>query len=112
MQSQSVRRFSKRNTLDKTYYLVYYNRMIGYSTVTQKGQVTIPAQMRHSLGLKRGQRVIITRNADGATIKSVPDFFSLRGSIKTHKKFDIKAMRKSAMKYVVGQYIKKYGKTP
>ncbi len=74
--------------------------MIGYSTITQKGQVTIPAPIRALLGLQPRQRVVITKDADGARIKLAPDFFSLLGSVKTKKKMNIRAMRKSFIQYL------------
>ncbi|KKU83224.1 MAG: hypothetical protein UY10_C0013G0025 [Microgenomates group bacterium GW2011_GWA2_47_8] len=74
--------------------------MIGYSTITQKGQVTIPAPIRAILGLQPRQRVVITKDADSARIKPAPDFFSLMGSVKTKKKMNIRAMRRSFVRYL------------
>ncbi|KKU95351.1 hypothetical protein A2875_04310 [Candidatus Gottesmanbacteria bacterium RIFCSPHIGHO2_01_FULL_46_14] len=78
--------------------------MIGYSTMTQKGQVTIPAPIRAMLGLQPRQRVVITKDADGAKIRAASNFFSLYGSIKTHKKLNISAMRKSAKTLLARRY--------
>ena len=74
--------------------------MIGYSTITQKGQVTIPAPIRELLGLRPRQRVVIIKDADGARIKPASNFFSLFGSVKTKKKTNIRAMRKSFIRYL------------
>lgn len=75
--------------------------MIGFSTITQKGQVTIPADIRRELGLFPRQKVVIIKDADGARINSIPDFFSLFGSVKPVKKpEDFKAMRKAFVKYI------------
>ncbi len=68
--------------------------------MTQKGQVTIPAAIRAALGLQPRQRVVITRDADGARIKPARDFYSLFGSVKTKKKMNIRAMRKSFIQYL------------
>ena len=38
------------------------------ATVTSKGQVTIPADIRKALGLGAGERVVFTRLDDGTTI--------------------------------------------
>jgi AbrB family looped-hinge helix DNA binding protein len=38
------------------------------ATVTSKGQVTIPAEIRKALGLSAGERVIFTRLEDGTTV--------------------------------------------
>ena len=35
--------------------------MIGYSSVTQKGQVTIPVDMRGYLGIKKGDSVLFIK---------------------------------------------------
>lgn len=75
--------------------------MIGYSSVTQKGQVTIPADIRRELGLLPRQKVIIVKEEDGAKIKPVKDFFSLRGSVKPRSRPEnFKAMRREFIKYL------------
>lgn len=78
--------------------------MIGYSTITQKGQVTIPALIRAALGLQPRQRVVIMKDATGAIIRPESDFFALYGSIKTRKKLNIAAMRKSGKKLLARRY--------
>lgn len=42
------------------------------STVTQKGQVTIPAQVRRKLGLRTGDRVRFVEEGDRIVVKPVP----------------------------------------
>lgn len=75
--------------------------MIGYSSITQKGQVTIPVEIRKELGLLPRQKVIIVKEKDGAKIKPVKDFFSLFGSIKAKSRpEDFKAMRKRFIQYL------------
>ncbi|OGK17474.1 hypothetical protein A2774_05515 [Candidatus Roizmanbacteria bacterium RIFCSPHIGHO2_01_FULL_39_12c] len=78
--------------------------MIGYSTVTQKGQITVPAAIRKNLGLHPNQKVIIIKQGDSAVVKSAANFYSLRGSIKP-KKFpeDLKKMRKNFTDYLSGR---------
>ena len=64
------------------------------STLTSKGQATIPASVRKILGLKPGEKVYFEPRGDFVAIKKVPDFFSLMGSIKTRVKYtDQKADR-------------------
>lgn len=82
------------------------NTMIGYSTITQKGQVTIPSDIRKELGLLPRQQVVIVTEADGAKVRVIPSISSLRGSIETRVKFNIKSMRKSAKKAVAKRYLK------
>lgn len=76
------------------------------TTVTQKGQATIPAIIRKKLGLKPNSKIIFEmKNENEASFKRVTDFFTFQGSIKTTKPFDIEAMEKS-----VGEHLKKeYG---
>jgi AbrB family looped-hinge helix DNA binding protein len=69
------------------------------ATVTSKGQITIPVEIRKALGLRAGDRVVF-RVVDGraifaaelhsaregspeAEVRKVPDFFDLAGSVPT-----------------------------
>ena len=38
------------------------------AAVTSKGQITIPVEIRNSMGLKARDRVVFTRLADGTTV--------------------------------------------
>ena len=81
--------------------------MIYTTTLTQKGQVTIPIEIRKYLGLKPYEKVEFKKNNNQITIKKSKDFLSLRGSIKTKTIFnDAKADKKIA-NYVAKQYEKK-----
>lgn len=77
------------------------------TTVTQKGQVTIPVGIRQKLGLKAGDAVQFFQIKDKVTLKPLPNFFSFRGSIKYRKKFDIKAIEKAAEKQAVKEYLQR-----
>lgn len=75
--------------------------MIGYSTVTQKGQVTIPVDIREALELFPGKKVVMMKDLDRVVLQSVPDFFALRGSIKPKRRpEDLKAMRSTFIKHL------------
>ena len=52
------------------------------TTVTQKGQVTVPQDIRLSLGLVAGSQVFFTEEDGYAGIRLLPSLESLRGSIK------------------------------
>lgn len=41
---------------------------VDYSTVTSKGQVTIPKHLREELGIEPGEQVIFSLDADGLRI--------------------------------------------
>ena len=76
--------------------------------VTQKGQVTIPAPIRKRLGIKPNTKIVFElKNDYEASIKSVADFFILKGSIKSYKPFDINLMEKAVEDAIKIQYAKK-----
>lgn len=58
------------------------------TTMTQKGQITIPIAFRQKLGLVRDSKVKF-------------DFVSLRGYFKTNKKYSKAKARKAYLKDVV-----------
>lgn len=79
------------------------------TTITQKGQATIPAQIRKSLGIKPKSKIVFELKNDlEATIKPVVDFFTLQGSIESNKPFDIEAMDKSVSDSIKQEYAKKH----
>ena len=56
------------------------------ATITSKGQVTIPADIRKALGLSAGERVVFTRLDDGTTVMRA----------KTRSVLELKGMLKPA----------------
>lgn len=54
---------------------------MGITSVTKKGQVTIPVAVRRALHIKPKDRVEIRVEGDVATVKKVPDIGELQGSI-------------------------------
>jgi AbrB family looped-hinge helix DNA binding protein len=54
------------------------------ATVTSKGQVTIPAEIRKALGLAAGERVVFTQLDDGTTIMRAKtrSILELKGMLK------------------------------
>lgn len=55
------------------------------ATVTQKGQVTIPLNIRNFLGLKPYSRVGFSRINNRVVLESTPDIMDLAGFIKAPK---------------------------
>lgn len=49
------------------------------STISSKGQITLPARIRRKLGLKPHDRVVIESTDDAIIIKRAADFFELQG---------------------------------
>lgn len=53
-------------------------------TLTRKGQVAIPADIRKALGLSAGERVVLTRLGDGTTVirAKTRSIMELKGLLK------------------------------
>jgi len=49
------------------------------TTISSKGQITLPAQMRKKLRIKPNDRVTIDAVDDTLVIKRAPDLFELKG---------------------------------
>ena len=77
------------------------------TTLTQKGQITIPYLLRYKFGLKPGQKILFEEKEGNITMKNVPDFFSLQGSIKSK----IKYSDKKADEAIGKMFQEKYGQT-
>ena len=78
------------------------------TTITQKGQATIPAPIRKKLGIKPNTKIVFElKNNYEASIKPVADFFAMKGSIKSDKPFDIGLMEKAVEEAIKIQYVKK-----
>jgi AbrB family looped-hinge helix DNA binding protein len=60
------------------------------TTVTRKGQVTIPKQVRKALGLKEKDRVAINIEGEKAVIRKVPSLLEMQGSVKVPR--DVKGL--------------------
>lgn len=67
------------------------------STVTSKGQITIPAEVRRAMGLKPQDRVVFTLLPDGTTVMRAKtrSALDLSGMLKdkTRRKVAIRNMR-------------------
>lgn len=79
--------------------------MDAVSTVTQKGQVTIPLFIRESLGLDPRTKVVFIKEKDRVYLKPARNFLELAGTIKTRKPFDIGQMTKTAQKYIAKRHV-------
>lgn len=56
-----------------------------HSTLTSKGQTTIPGEVRAALQIKPGDRLEYTVEGDRATIRVHPGTASLKGVLKSDK---------------------------
>jgi len=55
------------------------------STITSKGQITLPVEVRRALGLRPGDRVSFRTARDGSVVvePETVDLMSLKGSVKS-----------------------------
>lgn len=81
--------------------------MIYQSTLTSKGQVTIPVEIRRLLGLKPSDKVTFVREDKSVIVKKGSDFLSLRGSLKSKKKFSDEIADKAISKHIGEEYERK-----
>ena len=56
-----------------------------HSTITSKGQTTIPDKIRKALGIKSGDKLEYELNGDQATIRVHPGIRSLKGVLASNK---------------------------
>lgn len=61
-----------------------------HSTITEKGQVTIPKHLRQRMGMKPGQKVVFEEQAGGVMLRAVVDKDPLRDLLGLVKEsFDV-----------------------
>lgn len=62
------------------------------STITQKGQATIPAAIRKNLGVNPGDQIIFVKEDNKTVVKPAVSLLDMQGSVKATKKYsDAKA---------------------
>ncbi|TSC88243.1 MAG: hypothetical protein G01um10147_148 [Microgenomates group bacterium Gr01-1014_7] len=77
------------------------------STVTTKGQATIPNQMREKFGIKPGDKIIFEDINGQLVIKTNSQLINeLAGSLKTNIKWDRKKAFEAVGKMLADEYIK------
>ena len=63
------------------------------SSITQKGQITIPKIIRQELRLKTSDKVVFVHRRNEIVIKPLKNIFSLRGIIPVNKKQKFEQIR-------------------
>lgn len=81
--------------------------MIYTTTVTQKGQATIPAEIRQFLGIKPYEKIVFIKKNSEVILKSAKSFFDLKGSIRTRKKYSDSKANQAVHKFIVKEYVEK-----
>jgi len=75
------------------------------TTMTQKGQVTIPLEIRKYLGINPREKVLFTQINDQVTISPATNFLLLRGSVPSKEYSDAAADQK-ILSFVKKDYAK------
>ncbi len=72
------------------------------STVTRKGQITIPKEIRDQLGVRQGEKVVFVVRGAEVVLKVIRGtILDLKGSVKAQRHpEDFEAMRKSVRRSV------------
>lgn len=78
--------------------------MMQTSTITQKGQVTIPFFIRQKMALETGSKVSFILENEKIIVSPLPSFFDFKGSVKSKKPFNIKKMREQVKKNLASSY--------
>lgn len=58
---------------------------MAHSTVTSKGQTTIPGEIRQALNIRPGDRLEYVLEGDGAMIRVAPGALALAGALASDK---------------------------
>lgn len=77
------------------------------ATVTQKGQVTIPVDIRRFLGLESYQKVTFVKTKKQVILKPSQSFIYLKGSVMSKKRYSDRVSDKKVSKFVARSYAKK-----
>ena len=75
--------------------------MVYQTTITKKGQITIPKEIREILKLQEGKRLDIEfeRKKKEIKIKPAPDILDLAGTFKPKRKINVLKAREMMEKY-------------
>ncbi len=77
--------------------------MIFTSSITSKGQATIPIDVRKYLGLEAGDKVAFLFQNNQVQIAAHKSFIDLRGSVKTKSKLNDRDWDKKVLKWIEKQ---------
>ncbi len=76
--------------------------IMSLATVSSKGQVTLPAKIRHALGIRSKDKVQFLVRDNEIVIRPLRSFRQLRGSLSPRKGDHRKAMRNAVARHVIG----------
>ncbi len=76
---------------------------MSFTTVSSKGQITLPSNMRSKLDIKPKDKIEITVRDGEIVLRRVPSFRSLRGSIPRKRGDSRKVMERAVAEHVTGE---------
>ena len=80
------------------------------STLTDKGQTTVPREIREALKVKPRQRLSWTLREDGtAVVRPQPSALDLFGSLKSPKRFPGRAAEREAVARAIARHAAQEG---
>jgi antitoxin PrlF len=80
------------------------------STLTDKGQTTVPQEIREALNVRPRQRLSWSLGKHGtAVVRPQPSALSLFGSLKSARQFPGRAAEREAVAQAVGRHAAKEG---
>lgn len=74
------------------------------TTLTSKGQATIPVNIRKKLGLKSGQKIYFEERGSEVVIRTPPLVSSLKGSLQSSVTFNKKRARQAVARMLAKRY--------
>lgn len=74
------------------------------TTMTQKGQVTIPQKIRKSLNLDANTKLVVLRRGNEIILKPVKDIRELRGALKVDTPQDLDYVRQQTIR-AIGEHV-------
>ena len=77
------------------------------ASITDKGQITIPAEVRRWLQVKVGDQVAFTRINDRIVVKPATDFIAMKGSVPKSKSYSDKQADRAILSYIKKGYVRK-----
>ncbi|OGM26377.1 hypothetical protein A3D00_04435 [Candidatus Woesebacteria bacterium RIFCSPHIGHO2_02_FULL_38_9] len=79
--------------------------MVYTVSITSQGQMSIPADIRRTLGLSVFKKALVSIQDGKMVVEPVKDFLSLGGSLKTEKKASSKQIREAFQKYLAQEAV-------
>lgn len=82
-------------------------QLVGKATLTSKGQLTVPKDVRDSLGLKAGDRLSFEVEGDSLrlTVERRKSLEELKGSLPARRRYEGKEAEREALRRMVSRKV-------